>query len=646
MKPRPSKSGSPLVAAVYGMRPIWPYALAAIMAVGSGCARERARPQRQSVSGAPVPPAARPLAPPQPNRVLQPEARPARKLPRLPTGRKLEAALRLPMRSRVAPLTMQYWGEKTPGPVLLDSLAERRLFSRFDQVKWHRWRADGSLVILNGERLYRVWPSGEAKLLAAVGRPHPDPRLSPDGRWVALALGQSVAFVPTDGGPVKRLPQPGWVHSIGWHPDSKRLALSAGNRIRVASISGTAQTLRVEQPTRPSAWWDGPATLHDVPQTEWSADGTRLAYRLLFRADDARDRDREAEIRILRGHKVEGVIGGYGACFEDIFSWALSETALAYSTNHGEPDTWCHLWTPRGGACVATSGTPFSYRHTAWQPHGHLLAVEERHHAPDELQESSGPVAAPSVLAFFAIEGIKQARLREDDWPAFEWAPSGRVFCAGDSYHYVGPYAESGWASDRPRVGDLATLGEPARGQLVQIGAMGPPLAEVQWAPGEREVSYVRQYERRNSGLFAAPLVRGRRGMAQARQWLASGKRLQHSRDIEEAAICFRNAVRCEPDWAEPRVRLARCYLELSRRESNPACTAWLLDGAEFEMTRAESLAKLSGESRCMRAMIAAHRESVNSALGVGSQRWWDRKITPQQPGWAKDPKMFGPSPF
>ena len=538
------------------------------------------------------------------------------------------------MRSRVAPLTMQYWGEKTPGPVLLDSLAERRLFSRFDQVKWHRWRADGSLVILNGERLYRVWPSGEAKLLAAVGRPHPDPRLSPDGRWVALALGQSVAFVPTDGGPVKRLPQPGWVHSIGWHPDSKRLALSAGNRIRVASINGTAQTLRVE-PVLTTAWWDAPITLADIPQVEWSPGGQYLAYRVIYRRKsapgDCAEFDYDTRVVALRGRRQRAVTSGGYSPGDGLFSWALGSEAIAYAGNFGDADAGCWLWTPKATRVIFIDGTMADYRRSAWQPYGRWLAVEDWVRPFRDAFAMEGPVPVQFRVAHFEVREVGTGAKREDDWPEFEWAPSGKLSCVIRRHHWfdVSPIGLPPKRTDP--VGDYLLV---AGGGSVQAAAMGPMIREVQWIPGEREVSYVRQYERRNSGLFAAPLVRGRRGTAQARQWLASGKRLQHSRDIEEAAICFRNAVRCEPDWAEPRVRLARCYFALSKREANPACTAWLLWGAELEMQRAGKLTGLSDESRRLWATVSARREAVNSAVGIGLPRSWQGRITIRQPDY------------
>ena len=519
------------------------------------------------------------------------------------------------MRSRIVPLTVTYWGQSTTGPVLLDSLAEEQLFPQFDRVRWHRWLADGSGVLLDGERLHRVQPSGESRLLATVGAPHVNPRLSPDGRWVAVALERSITLVPTDGGAVKRLPQPGWVHSIGWHPDSKRLALSAGNRIRVCSTGGMVETLYTEPIVHRSSWWDGPAILAGIPQTEWSADGALLACRFLFSENHPRDGDYEAQITVLRGRKVEAVVGGYGADRECLLSWAPAEPVLAWTKNGGEPDTWCHLWSPRGEALIATSGTVFSYAHTSWQPGGHLLAVE-RVYSHVSRRETFGVISAPSDFEFFDVRS-RGASPRDDGWPEFQWSARGDMFCARQGYGYVEEPLPAQPTERGVDIGDCVVIGSPVRGQQSQATYLGCQIGEPQWRAGQRDVTFVRTVGR-ESRLHSARVERGRGGPESARRWLAKGKRALRRDAIEEAAVCFRNAVRCAGMWAEPRVRLARCYSELSKRERNPACMAWLLWGAEWEMQQAARWQRLSNESRRFWGEVSARRERICSALGLG----------------------------
>ncbi|UCH35334.1 MAG: hypothetical protein JSV65_03000 [Armatimonadota bacterium] len=548
------------------------------------------------------------------------------------------------MRSRVAPLTMQYWGEQASGEVLLDSLAEEPLFPQFDRVTWHRWLSDGSLVLLNGDRLYRVHPSGDSRLLAAVGEPDLPPRLSPDGRWVAVALGRSITFVPTDGGPVRRLPQPGWVHSIGWHPDSTRLAFNASNRICVATTAGDVRVLETEAPTV-QAWWGAPVTLANVPQIEWSADGTRLAYRLVYRAEsaprDCADYQYDSRVVALHGEQREMVMTGGYSPEDGLFSWATAGYVVAYTGNFGEPDTWCNLWTPHGRGSVAISGTVLSYRRTAWHPRDGVLAVEEHWFGPEAARQF-GPVAPTTQLAFFTIPQASGRSVREDDWPDFEWAPTGRAFVMRRKCAYVAQGRKTAHQVTGNDIGDFAITGSAMSGEFAQMAPLDVTITGVQWTPLRSAVSFERKSAPDRSVLCVAPVTRNRSGATHARRWLAAGKELRRSGNIEEATICFRNAVRCEPDWAEPRVRLAQCYLDLSARETNPACMAWLLDGAEFETQRAAKLTTLSDDSLHLRTVIARRREHASAALSISAGRWWGRSIAPGAPLYADDPETFG----
>lgn len=569
-----------------------------------------------------------------------PSAQRVARLPVLPAGDELKAALRLPMRSRVAPLTMEYWGAKTEGAVLLDSLAERRLFPRFDHVTWHRWLADGSLVLLDGERLYRVSGAGTRRFLAAVGKPQVAPRLSPDGRWVAVAVERSITLVAADGHRVKRLPQPGWVHSLCWHPDSKRLAFSAGNRIRVASIEGTVETLREEPVTRPAAWEEaGAAALWKVPQVEWSGDGRLLAYRLILRSKRPDGKpDYETRLFVLEPHgQVWEVIGDGNWQDDGLFSWAPAGDVLAWTGTGGDVHSACFLWTPRESAEVVETGTEPTYYRTAWQPHGELLVIEETYGA--EAWEWFGPAGTFHETGLYVIKGIGAGGAREDDWPGFEWAPSGRAFAVIVSARSRVDDPAMGYSRLR-EIGDFGAVGHATTGQWIQGIAVGAHLADQQWRPGEREVSCVRELGGGESGLIAAPVLRGAGGLEEARRWLIKGKRSYRQGRLEEAAVGFRNAVRCEPNWAEPRVRLARCYLDLSERERNPACMAWLLDGAEFEMRRAESVTRLSDESQLFRVALAARRARLNQAVGLPTlERWsWDHSLSARAPSWRPQP--------
>lgn len=520
------------------------------------------------------------------------------------------------MRSRVAPLTMPYWGETTKGAVLLDSLREQPLFPQFDHVRWHRWLADGSAVVLDGERLYRVLESGEARVLVSVGRPHPEPRLSPDGRWVAVGLGRSIAFISTDGGRVKRLPQPGWVHSIGWHPDSTRLALSAGNRIRVATLDGDVETLRVELTARAAEWGDGDAKLWRVPQVEWSADGRMVAYRLLLETMDPNGEPaHETRLFVVgpRGEIWDNTASSFGQD-DGQFSWALGGHVVAWTGTGGDVHSACFLWTPHGSTEVVETGTEPVYYRTAWQPRGDLLAIEETYSAG--AVESFGAAGTFQGIYLRAVAGIPRGNAREDGWPEFEWTRSGSMFVAAANVHARVPDQKINYFR-LESVGMFATATDPAAGTLVQVAAIAGDVSDVQWAKAEHGLTYIRQLGGRTSRILAAPIPRGAAGLEGASRWLARGKRWYRRARWADAALCFRNAVRCEPYWAEPRVRLAHCYTALSEREPNPACAAWLLWGAEWEMLQARRRQRLSDESDRFWNDVSARRAHICETLGI-----------------------------
>ncbi|UCH35335.1 MAG: hypothetical protein JSV65_03005 [Armatimonadota bacterium] len=540
-------------------------------------------------------------------------------------------------------MTMHYWGVITNGRVSLDSLAEERLCPQFDRVRWHRWLPDGSLVILNGDRLYRVHPSGDSRLLAAVGEPEVQPRLSPDGRWVAVALGRSVTFVPTAGGPVRRLPQPGWVHSIGWHPDSTRLAFNASNRICVAETGGAVETLRVE-PVRRPAEWEGDAALWKVPQVEWSADGRLLAYRLILKSKNVHGEiDYETRLSVLgpRGKTWEHISSSFGQ--EDgLFSWALGGDVLAWTGTGGDVHSAGFLWTPRGSSEVVETGTEPTFYHTAWQPHGELLAVEAMYSAGES--EMFGAASTFHDVDLVAIAGIPRGAAREDGWTEFEWAGSGSAFAAAVRARARVPDPKTRYYRLQA-VGDFPMAGNPKANAVVQIAQLGGDVTDMQWQPGERAVTYVRQLGGRQSRLFSAAITHSAAGREEVRRRLAEGDASYRQGRFEDAAIHFRNAVRCAPDWSEPRVRLAQCYLDLSERETNPACMAWLLDGAGFELRRAGSLAHVSEVDERIDIIIAARRAHLNEALGVRTgERWsWDYNLSPRTPSWRPQPVELSP---
>jgi tricorn protease len=128
---------------------------------------------------------------------------------------------------------------------------------------------------------------GAARRLTSFQGAGADPRLSPDGKWVAFtgsyAGNADIYLVPVAGGEPRRLTwHPGNDYATGWTPDSKRVVF---NSARASDAPGGAPrfwTVGVE---------GGPETAMPIPrawQGHISPDGKSLAYRLNNSWDDER----------------------------------------------------------------------------------------------------------------------------------------------------------------------------------------------------------------------------------------------------------------------------------------------------------------------------------------------------------------------
>lgn len=117
---------------------------------------------------------------------------------------------------------------------------------------------------------------GDARRLTSFQGETADPKLSPDGRWVAFsgkyAGTESVYLVPVEGGEPKRLTwHPSGSSVIGWTPDSRRVVF-VSNRASAPAGHTKPWTVSID---------GGPELALPVPrasQGSLSPDGKRMAY--------------------------------------------------------------------------------------------------------------------------------------------------------------------------------------------------------------------------------------------------------------------------------------------------------------------------------------------------------------------------------
>ena len=118
---------------------------------------------------------------------------------------------------------------------------------------------------------------GDARRLTSFQGETADPKLSPDGRWVAFsgkyAGSESVYLVPVEGGEPKRLTwHPAGASVMGWTPDSRRVVFASGRT--------SAPNPGVTKPWTVSID-GGPETAMPIPRASQgmlSPDGKRMAY--------------------------------------------------------------------------------------------------------------------------------------------------------------------------------------------------------------------------------------------------------------------------------------------------------------------------------------------------------------------------------
>jgi tricorn protease len=125
---------------------------------------------------------------------------------------------------------------------------------------------------------------GDARRLTSTQGQESNPKLSPDGRWVAFSAqyggNTDVFVVPAEGGEPRRLTwHPGADLVQGWSPDGKRVVFSSG---RAAAPTPTPQFWSI-------ALEGGAPEALPMPrayQGKYSPDGKRFAYRMANSWDD------------------------------------------------------------------------------------------------------------------------------------------------------------------------------------------------------------------------------------------------------------------------------------------------------------------------------------------------------------------------
>jgi Tol biopolymer transport system component len=180
------------------------------------------------------------------------------------------------------------WG--TPTPLQMQLFDPRT--GNASPVEPIKWQFKGSYQVMfspDCKSAYvstRVFPAGprlifrydfstgkETELLTDAGEWATAPRVSPDGRWLALhgnlpgGKASGVLLLSTAGGPLRMLAPGGRGH--GWSPDSKRVMYARSNELYWVSVEGgTPQSMGIRMPgaTAPSLNADGKRILFSATE--------------------------------------------------------------------------------------------------------------------------------------------------------------------------------------------------------------------------------------------------------------------------------------------------------------------------------------------------------------------------------------------
>lgn len=128
---------------------------------------------------------------------------------------------------------------------------------------------------------------GQARQLTSVAGGAANPKLSPDGRWVAFTGSYGgnadVYVVPVEGGEPRRLTwHPGGDQAAGWTPDSRSVLFVSGRATSAPSGAPRFWTVPVDGGV------ESPLAIPRGFQGAISPDGGRIAYRLNTSWDDER----------------------------------------------------------------------------------------------------------------------------------------------------------------------------------------------------------------------------------------------------------------------------------------------------------------------------------------------------------------------
>jgi tricorn protease len=192
---------------------------------------------------------------------------------------------------------------------------------------------------------------GAARRLTAFQGQCTDPRLSPDGRWVAFsgeyAGNADVYVVAAAGGAPRRLtwhPGPDLVR--GWTPDGAAILFASGRATAAPTPATRFWTVPLE---------GGPATALPLPrayQGRLSPDGRRVAYRLNGSWDEERRNYRGGQnkpVWVTDLGTLETVTAPWEGSKETEPVW-LGERVCFLSDRDGVANVWA--WDPRGREVV------------------------------------------------------------------------------------------------------------------------------------------------------------------------------------------------------------------------------------------------------------------------------------------------------
>jgi tricorn protease len=182
---------------------------------------------------------------------------------------------------------------------------------------------------------------GSAKRLTSFQGQTANPHFSPDGRWIAFsgeyAGNFDVYIVPSEGGEPKRLTwHPGADLIEGWTPDGKSILFSSNRATWAPSGSPRFWTVSAEGGV------EEPMVLPRAYQGKFSADGTRIAYRMNNSWDEERRNYRGGQNRPIWivDMKTYDLVSPPWTDSKDVYPVWVDDSVFFISDRDGVANVW------------------------------------------------------------------------------------------------------------------------------------------------------------------------------------------------------------------------------------------------------------------------------------------------------------------